>query len=185
MTLGIGAAAALQQVKSRQPGSFDTFNGTHGAVNLRRCSVDGQDDRSAGTAQSAGSDRRCLGATEDAHGVDFIDFSSQGNRYRNHTAADDIVSIRKRTSIRVNPDFRHEEARVVIYLENGTTFEAHIPHASGTPQNPVTDENLSCKYMRMAEKVIGADKAKMLAEKIWAADKIDNFQNLVALTTPV
>lgn len=98
--------------------------------------------------------------------------------------ADDIVSIRKRTSIRVNPDFRHEEARVVIYLENGTTFEAHIPHASGTPQNPVTDENLSCKYMRMAEKVIGADKAKILAEKIWAADKIDNFQNLVALTTP-
>jgi len=98
--------------------------------------------------------------------------------------ADDIVSIRKRTSIRVNPDFRHEEARVVIYLENGTTFEAHIPHASGTPQNPVTDENLACKYMRMAEKVIGADKAKMLAEKIWAADKIDNFQNLVALTTP-
>jgi len=99
--------------------------------------------------------------------------------------APEIVSIRELTAIRVNPDFRHEEARVVIHLKNGKKFEAHIPHASGTPQNPVTDEHLFEKYMSMAGKVIGADKARTLADKIWMLEEIDDFQKIMALTAPV
>jgi len=99
--------------------------------------------------------------------------------------APEIVSIRELTAIRVNPDFRHEEARVAIHLKNGKKFEAHIPHASGTPQNPVTDEHLFEKYMSMAGKVIGADKARTLADKIWMLEEIDDFQKIMALTAPV
>lgn len=98
--------------------------------------------------------------------------------------ADEIVSIRELTGIRTNPDFRHEEARVVIQLKNGTRFEAHVPHASGTPLNPVTDENLENKYMSMAEKVIPKDQAGILAEKIWKLEELDDFRQIIALTTP-
>jgi 2-methylcitrate dehydratase PrpD len=98
--------------------------------------------------------------------------------------ADEIVSIRNLTSTRANPDFRHEEARVVIHMKDGGKFETHIPHASGTPQNPVSDENLTHKYMSMAAKVIGKDKAKILADKIWHAEKTNDFQKIIGLTTP-
>jgi 2-methylcitrate dehydratase PrpD len=98
--------------------------------------------------------------------------------------ADEIVSIRELTGIRVNPDFLHEEARVVIHLKNGKKFEAHIPHASGTPLNPVTDEHLVDKYMSMAGKVIGADKAGSLADKIWRLEEADDFKKIIALTVP-
>jgi 2-methylcitrate dehydratase PrpD len=98
--------------------------------------------------------------------------------------AAEIVSIRELTSIRVNPDFRHEEARVIIYLKNGKIFEAHVPHASGTPQNPVTDRQLFDKYVSMAGKVIGADNARTLADKIWKLEEIDEFNQIIALTTP-
>ena len=59
------SVVTLQQVKRRQPGPFDTFNGIHCAINLCLCPVDGKNDRSAGTAQSAGSDGGCLCAAED------------------------------------------------------------------------------------------------------------------------
>jgi len=98
--------------------------------------------------------------------------------------ADDIVSIRKLTSIRVNPDFRHEEARVIIHLKDGRKFEWHVPHASGTPHNPVTDGQLVEKYMGMAGKVIGADKARALADTIWMLEETNDFQQVIDLTTP-
>lgn len=98
--------------------------------------------------------------------------------------AKEIVSIRKLTEIRVNPDFRHEEARVAIYLKNGKKFEAHIPHAGGTPQNPVTDEQLLDKFMSMAPKVIGKENAGRLADKIWRLEEADGFQKIMALTIP-
>jgi len=98
--------------------------------------------------------------------------------------ADDIVSVRKRASIRVNPDFRHEEARVVIHLKDGRKFEAHVPHASGTPQNPVTDSSLTQKYAGMAQKVIGAEQTKALAENIWKLEGVDDFRMILGLTAP-
>jgi len=98
--------------------------------------------------------------------------------------ADEIVSIRELTNIRVNPDFLHEEARVCIHMKNGQKFEIHIPHASGTPLNPVTDENLENKYMSMAEKVIPKDQTRILAEKIWMLEELNDFRQIIALTTP-
>jgi len=96
----------------------------------------------------------------------------------------DIVSIRENTSITVNPDFGHEEARVEMTLKNGKKFKVHIPHASGTHNNPLSDENLVKKYNSMAEKILGSEKARRLSDKIWMADKIDNFQEIINLATP-
>ena len=74
VALGVRAAVTLQQIQGRQPGSFDTFNGIHSAINLSLCPVDSQDDRAAGAAQSTGCNRCCLGAAEDSDRVYFIDF---------------------------------------------------------------------------------------------------------------
>lgn len=96
--------------------------------------------------------------------------------------APDIVSIRKHSSVKANPDFRYEEARVRITLKNGKRFEEHIPFASGTHANPLSDEQLAKKYRSMAERVLGSERAQKLAEKIWMVDEIDDFQELVSLT---
>lgn len=98
--------------------------------------------------------------------------------------AADILSIRKLASIKVNPGFRHAEARVTIRLKAGKSLDVHIPHASGTPENPVTDENLAGKYMSMASKVLGAEKARTLADTIWKLEEIDDFKKVIAMTSP-
>lgn len=96
----------------------------------------------------------------------------------------DIISIRKRASIRVNPGFRKHEARVRITLGSGRRLEEHIPFARGTPQNPLTDEKLTEKYHSMAESVLGSKGAQELAEKAWAIDEVDDFQEIIRLTSP-
>jgi len=96
----------------------------------------------------------------------------------------DIISIRKRASIRVNPGFRKHEARVRITLGSGRRLEEHIPFARGTPQNPLTDEKLTEKYHSMAESVLGSKGAQELAEEAWAIDEVDDFQGIIGLTLP-
>jgi 2-methylcitrate dehydratase PrpD len=96
----------------------------------------------------------------------------------------DILSIRKRVSINVNPNFRECEALVRLTLKNARTLAEHIPFASGTPNNPLSDARLIRKYKTMAEKVLGSKKARKLAEKTWVVDELTDFQEIIHLTAP-
>lgn len=96
----------------------------------------------------------------------------------------EIISIRKRASIRVNPSFRKHEARVRITLGSGRRPEEHIPFARGTSHNPLTDDELTGKYHSMAERVLGLNRAQELAEKTWGIDEVDDFQEMIPLTLP-
>jgi len=93
------------------------------------------------------------------------------------------VSLREITSIKVNPDFAHDEARIHITLNKGTTLHAHVTHASGTPQNPLSDDDLTNKYNTMAENVLGPEQTRMLSDKIWIVDTLSDFEEIMSLST--
>jgi len=92
------------------------------------------------------------------------------------------ISIRGITSVTVNPDFAHEEARIHITLKNGNTLHAHIAHASGTPENPISDDDLMKKYNSMAEPVLGVKQTRMLSDTIWMGDKLADFEEIISLS---
>lgn len=95
-----------------------------------------------------------------------------------------IQSMRAIASASANPDFRYEEARVRLTLKEGEILEEHVPFVSGTPTNPLSDDQLMSKYSPLAVKVLGSHGAKNLAERVWNLDEVDSFQNLLMMTTP-
>lgn len=116
----------------------------------------------------------------------MIDGACGPDQFSNERVKDgNITALRGLTRIRVNPGFRIEEARVTVYLKDGKVFEEYIPHASGTPQNPVTDDQLTAKYLNMAQKVIGTNRSKTLVDKIWKLEESNDFHKIIALLTPV
>jgi len=76
----------------------------------------------------------------------------------------------------------NDDRKVVYGYLLGQTVEEHIPFASGTPDNPLTDEKLTEKYHSMAESVLGSMGAQELAEKTWTIDEVDDFQHIIRLT---
>jgi 2-methylcitrate dehydratase PrpD len=48
------------------------------------------------------------------------------------------------------------EARATVCLRGGKTSSEHIYHATGTPENPISDEELREKFTELVEPELGA-----------------------------
>ena len=65
--------------------------------------------------------------------------------------------------------------------KTGTTFESKIAHATGTVENPISDQALLAKFLGNAEPVIGRDRANKVADVIWTLDTLDDIGELVRI----
>ena len=63
---------------------------------------------------------------------------------------------------------RRISARVVITTNGGASFEETAPAPRGTPMLPVTEDEITEKYLAMAVPVIGSEKARALKEFVLA-----------------
>lgn len=101
-----------------------------------------------------------------------------------------VLSIGSR--VKIHPDstcddiFHNEDrriaARVVITTNGGASFEGSAPAPRGTPMLPVSEEEITGKYLAMAVPVTGAEKAKALKEFILALETYDSVAALSELT---
>ena len=66
-----------------------------------------------------------------------------------------------------NPDsaLGSNQAVVVVYLRNGTKLERKTEDATGSVTNPMTDQQLSEKFLSLVAPVLGARRAQVLLDK--------------------
>ena len=93
-----------------------------------------------------------------------------------------IVAVRAKVSAEVDDAVREDEVYVSIALAGGGTVETHIEHATGSPDNPMTDEALEAKYRTLASEVLGAKQANELLAAVWALDGAPDVRQVTKLT---
>lgn len=62
-------------------------------------------------------------------------------------------------------------AVVQIIFTSGSSIEMAMPNRRGSPEEPVSDEELSSKFRDLAESVIGADAVDRKLQDLWSIDK--------------
>jgi hypothetical protein len=65
-------------------------------------------------------------------------------------------------------------------LRDGRTFDVHVPHASGTVANPMSDEAIEGKCIANATPVIGAERARAFAALCWNIENVTDARELIA-----
>jgi 2-methylcitrate dehydratase PrpD len=70
-------------------------------------------------------------------------------------------------------------ANVTVSLQNGTVLQLFQPHRIGDPDLPLSDEQLSGKFLELATSVIPESRARPLLERLW---EIEHQLNLHAAT---
>ena len=83
-------------------------------------------------------------------------------------AADDLT--------RQFPNMR--AARVKVYLKDGRVVEHFQPFRIGDPESPLTDEQISEKFLELASPVISDRQAKQLLSQLWSIEKINDLSSL-------
>ena len=68
-------------------------------------------------------------------------------------------------------------------LKNGETIEKYVEHAIGTPENPMSDQDLETKFMALAAEVMPEVQAKQLLDTAWSLDSAQNLEPLMNLVS--
>ncbi|OZM76884.1 hypothetical protein CFP66_38805 [Pseudonocardia sp. MH-G8] len=77
----------------------------------------------------------------------------------------------------------HTEAVAVGHTRDGRRIEVVVEHATGTPQNRITDSELAAKFHGLADPVLGAAQAAELDAAVWKVAELDDLTQLVELAS--
>jgi 2-methylcitrate dehydratase PrpD len=113
--------------------------------------------------------------------VALIDGAAGAAQYTDAKATDPAVAaLRRKVKPVADETLRKDEAYAAI-IAGGKRYEAHIAHASGTADNPMSDAQIEAKFLANANPVIGAGNTQRTAERVWALQKQADMHDLIAL----
>ena len=92
-----------------------------------------------------------------------------------------IASLRARVSATVDESIREDEVHLSINLNDGTTLSTYVEHATGSPDNPMTNETLETKYRDLATEVFDRGRADELLAAVWALDTAADVSEVARL----
>ena len=74
-----------------------------------------------------------------------------------------------------------KRARVAITTKAGETHQAQVDHAKGSPQNPMSDDEIISKFKANAEGVISVERQCEIIDKTWAFDMLSDLGEYMRL----
>jgi 2-methylcitrate dehydratase PrpD len=113
--------------------------------------------------------------------VALVDGAAGVAQYLDARARDPLVArLREKVVAEGDERLGKDEAYAVVIVGN-RRYEMHIPHATGTAENPMSDAALEAKYLANAEPVIGARSAERARDLIWSLEKQTDVRDLIGL----
>ncbi|NIW25668.1 MAG: MmgE/PrpD family protein [Gammaproteobacteria bacterium] len=92
-----------------------------------------------------------------------------------------IAAVRAKVSATVDESVREDEVYVTITLNDGQRHEIHVEHATGSPENPMSDIVLRAKYDALARETLPAERADDLWHAVWTLDEAPDVTEVTAL----
>ncbi len=111
--------------------------------------------------------------------VAYVDGNAGIPQYSNEKALDaTVVALRRKVEVIADESLRKDEARAHLRLQDGRSFDTHIPHASGTVDNPMSDQAIEAKFLANAMPLLGEDGARRFANMCWSLEQLDDATKL-------
>jgi 2-methylcitrate dehydratase PrpD len=102
-------------------------------------------------------------------------------QYSDARAADPMVSALRRKVQAVGDETLGKDEAYATVVAGGARHEAHVAHASGTTDNPMSDAAIEEKFLANAAPAIGEDRARRASELVWSLEKCADVRELIAL----
>ena len=95
-----------------------------------------------------------------------------------------LIDVAGRVEVRSSPEidalgaYGQRRARVEVRLRNGRVHDADVEHRPGSPSNPLTTEQITNKFMRLATHVVTEGRARRIAQMVM---ELDTLRDVAAL----
>jgi 2-methylcitrate dehydratase PrpD len=113
--------------------------------------------------------------------VAFADGNAGIPQYTDAKANDPaLIALRRKVKAVADPALRNDEARASL-VAGDIRVEVHVPHASGSAQNPMSDAAIEAKFFANAAPVIGEVRARRVRDGVGALEAMQDIRELIAL----
>ena len=117
--------------------------------------------------------------------VALIDGGAGPEQYTDARVQDSAVQrLRSRVSIDVDPAVHKDECFLRVRTRDGRVLDRHVEHASGTAENPLSDQQLEGKFRLLVEPVLGAIGAGRVLDALAHLPDLPRMSQLTKLLIP-
>ena len=74
-----------------------------------------------------------------------------------------------------------KRARVSITTNSGETHTAQVDHAKGSPQNPMSDEEIVSKFRANAGDILSKEQQDQVIDLTWRFDELEDIEEYMSL----
>ncbi|HEX3244607.1 MAG TPA: MmgE/PrpD family protein [Chloroflexota bacterium] len=95
----------------------------------------------------------------------------------------DLVELYGKIDATADDAIRQEESEVTATLTDGSQLVVHVPWATGTPQNPISDEDLEAKFRDLVGPYISESAADQTISIVKALDDLNDVGTIAQLVS--
>ena len=115
--------------------------------------------------------------------VGLIDGGAFPAQYTDERVLDSAVAaLRDKIRATVDTSVAEDAAEVTVTLRDGRSITESVEHATGAPENPMSDTHLESKFRTLARRVLSQSQADELLTALWDLDAADDVTGVMALT---
>jgi len=75
-----------------------------------------------------------------------------------------------------------DATQVTLTLNDGRTYTEEVLHATGSPENPMTDAQLEVKFRTLAGDALSKARVNTLLEELWTLDDAPDIGQVMSRT---
>jgi 2-methylcitrate dehydratase PrpD len=117
-----------------------------------------------------------------AMAVAFIDGAAFPRQFEADKALDPaIAALRDKIEVSADPSLSGRNSVVKMVLKDGRTLVERVDHPTGTPQRPMSDDDITAKFRGLAEGILPPAQSEELLGSLWKIEDVDNVADLMSL----
>ena len=115
--------------------------------------------------------------------VGLVDGAAFPAQYSDARVADPVIAgLRDRIQATIDESMAEDASEVTITLRNGQEHSQRIEHATGAPDNPMTDAQLNEKFRALVGDVFPSAEVDLMLSALWNLDQAPDVGGVIALT---
>jgi len=112
--------------------------------------------------------------------VGLVDGAAYPEQFSDAKVTDErLTALRRKVRFTVDQSMAEDAVKLVLTMNDGSKIEEAVKHATGSPENPLSDARLADKFMTMASRTLGEKDAAALLDRLWHLDEAKAITGLV------
>lgn len=116
--------------------------------------------------------------------IAFLEGDASEEQYSNEKVLHpDYVKFREKIFPIVNDNMAEDKVDARMFLNDGRVIDVNIENATGSIQNPMTDEALKKKFNTLTKNIINSQEAELLTSYLYTLEHLENLAPVIHVST--